>query len=274
MTEGQAQRDYFFASDAERDRLQLQAQVWEPETEALLDRIGVRPGWSCLEVGCGAMGVLGPLSRRVGPNGRVVGLEPDASYIAAAGAFRREAKLENVELLQRSLDDHGLPQDAFDLVHERFVLPHVGAPQQMLERMIALTKPGGIIVVQEGDHSSWNFHPPAKGWARFVRVIEDTVALKSDINIGRRTYALLRGLGLEGVSVRAAVLALPSRHPYMRMPIAAVEAMRPRIVAAKLSTDAELAELLRGVEECAGDPEAFQITFTVTQVWGRKPAAC
>lgn len=36
-----------------------------------------RPGWRCLDLGCGAMGILGPLSRRVGPDGSVVGLDQD-----------------------------------------------------------------------------------------------------------------------------------------------------------------------------------------------------
>ena len=40
---------------AELERLRLQARVWEPEAEHLLDRIGVEPGWRCLDLGCGGM---------------------------------------------------------------------------------------------------------------------------------------------------------------------------------------------------------------------------
>src|SRR4051794_11047087 len=63
------------ASASELERLRLQARVWEPEAETLLDRIGVQPGWRCADLGCGAMGILGPLSRRVGPTGRILGLD-------------------------------------------------------------------------------------------------------------------------------------------------------------------------------------------------------
>jgi ubiquinone/menaquinone biosynthesis C-methylase UbiE len=50
-------------SAAELERLGLQARVWDPEAGAMLDRIGLQPGWHCLDLGCGAMGIWGPLSR-------------------------------------------------------------------------------------------------------------------------------------------------------------------------------------------------------------------
>jgi len=50
--------DYILASPAEMERLRLQARAWEPDAETMLDRIGIQPGWSCVDVGCGAMGIL------------------------------------------------------------------------------------------------------------------------------------------------------------------------------------------------------------------------
>ena len=117
----------------------------------------------------------------------------------------------------------------------------------------------------------WNFYPPSPTWPRLKQIIEAAFALRSDINIGRRTYGMLRRAGLEDVTIRAAVLALQDSHPYMRLPIVGVTAMRPRIVEAGIATDAELDELLAHVEQRVSDPETFQITFTLTQVWGRKP---
>src|SRR5215831_1583540 len=68
-----ASEKYLLAGGAaELERLQLQARVWEPEAETMLDHIGLEAGWHCLDLGCGAMGILGPLARRVGPSGQVV----------------------------------------------------------------------------------------------------------------------------------------------------------------------------------------------------------
>ena len=36
---------YILSNTAEADRLRIQARVWEPDVEALLNQIGVRPDW-------------------------------------------------------------------------------------------------------------------------------------------------------------------------------------------------------------------------------------
>ena len=37
----------------EYQRLRDQARMWEGATAQVLDRVGLRPGMSCLDVGCG-----------------------------------------------------------------------------------------------------------------------------------------------------------------------------------------------------------------------------
>lgn len=90
-----AQSDYLLSdATSERERLRLQARVWEHETEAWLDLLGPIPDWRCLDLGCGAMGLLGPLARRVGPDGHVVGVDRDSLQLRGA----RDFVLENAEV--------------------------------------------------------------------------------------------------------------------------------------------------------------------------------
>lgn len=263
--------DYILLSDAEKERLQLQARVWEAETERLLDAIGVQAGWACLDMGCGAMGILGPLSRRVGENGRVIGLEMDEKLIMAARQYVDEEELVNVTLQQGDAYQSNLTANSFDLAHERFVLPHVADPAALLQEMMRLTKPGGMVVIQEPDHSSWNFWPASEKWPRLLHILESALALRGDINIGQRTFHLARQAGLAAVKVRAGVVALQDNHPYMKMPLVAAAAMRPHMIAAGLTTETELDDLLADFAQRAANPETMMITFTVTQVWGQKP---
>lgn len=264
---------YFLAGAEELERLELQAGVWEPEADAMLERIGVAPGWSCADLGCGAVGILGPLYRRTGQLGRVIGLDADCSLLNAARAYVQREGLSNIELVEGDVGATGLPQASFDLVHARFLLPHVESPEGVLREMIALAKPGGTIALQENDHSSWNFHPPCPAWSRLLSLLEQTFALKGDINIGRRTFHMLKSAGLEDVQVRAAVLALQDCHPYMRMPLIGARAMRGRLIASGLTDEKEFEELTQAVEQAANDPDRVQVTFTLIQAWGRKPAA-
>ena len=155
-----ASENYLLAGGAaELERLQLQARVWEPEAEVMLDQIGLQAGWQCLDLGCGA-------SRRVGPTGRVVGVDLDARQLAAARAFVQEAGLHNVEILEQDAYHTTLPRQSFDLVHVRFVFAPIGRDEDLLGEMVALTKPGGIVAIQEPDATCWNCFPHHEAWDR------------------------------------------------------------------------------------------------------------
>ncbi len=267
--------DGYLLSDSasEVERLRLQVRVWEPEAEAMLDRIALQPGWQCIDLGCGAMGILGPLSRRVGPTGRVVGVDVGATQLGAALAFVQDEGLANVEILERDAYHTGLPRESFDFVHVRFLFGPVGRDDELLREMLALTRPGGIVAIQEAvDGTSWRCYPPHPAWDQLTRAILAAFAQGGgDFNVGQRTYGMVRAAGLRDVQVRPAVLALQHGHPYMRLPILMATSLRPRILEGGLLSEAELDEALAGCEQVAQDPERFALTFVVTQVWGRKP---
>lgn len=261
---------YFLASDEELSRLQVQAHVWEPDAEIMLDRIGVGPGWNCVDMGCGGMGILGPMSRRIGVSGRVVGLDADQGLLESAAAYSEAEGLNNVQLQKDDVTDPDLPEETFGLVHSRFLLPHVDSPLAVLQNMVELAKPGGVIASQENDHSSWNFYPHCPEWAELLELLEKTFALRGDINIGRRTFHMLKECGLEDVRIRTSVQALQDCHPYMRMPLIGACAMRERMIEAGLTTEREFERLVQAVEQAVNDPDRVQVTFTLVQAWGRK----
>src|SRR5690242_19692608 len=105
---------------AELERLTLQARVWEPETERILDQINLQPGATCLDLGCGAMGILESLRRRVGSSGHVVGVDMDATLLAAAKGLLEEHGINDIELLTQDAYKSDLPDSTFDLTHVRF----------------------------------------------------------------------------------------------------------------------------------------------------------
>jgi ubiquinone/menaquinone biosynthesis C-methylase UbiE len=101
----------------EIERLRIQGDAMAPDTRIMLERIGVGPGWRCLDIGCGPRGITDLLSERVGASGRVVGLDMDEKHLAHA----RKAARANVEFMRGDAYGSGLPDGAFDLVHMRFV---------------------------------------------------------------------------------------------------------------------------------------------------------
>lgn len=267
--------NYVLASSAtELERLRLQARVWEPETERWLDEIGIQQGWTCADLGCGAMGIIGPLSRRVGATGRILGIDRDPLQLAGARQYVAEQALGNVEIVEDDAYASTLPGTSFDFVHARFLLAPVGHDDELLREMLRLTKPGGIVALQEPDASAWDFYSSDPDWRRLKSCI--FAAFRGgggDFDAGRRTFGLLRSLGLEQVRMRAAVLALYDCHPYMRLPVQFATSLRSRLLGEGLIGEGEFDAAIAACERVAGDPERTCITFVVTQVCGRKSLA-
>ena len=113
-----AEPEYLLSGGAaELERLCFQARVRVPASQQLLDSIGVSAGWRCLDLGCGGVGILGPLSRRVGSESHVLGIDRDPQQLAAARAHVEELKLRNVDVVEADAYATNLPGASSDLVH-------------------------------------------------------------------------------------------------------------------------------------------------------------
>jgi SAM-dependent methyltransferase len=266
--------DYLLArAPNEVERLQSWGRIWESEAEAMLDRIGIQPGWNCLDLGCGPMGVLSALSRRVGPAGHVVGADIDPKQLAAARELTQREGLTNIEFVEADAFDTGLPRESFDLVHVRFVFSPLGRDQVLMQELLALTRPGGVVVTQEADDCSYICHPPQPAWERLKALTAAAFERAGgDAQAGRRMYGLLRNAGLEDVKARAVALALPAGHPYRRWPLESTMGTRPRTREWGLMSDSEWEQLVAECEQIADDPECFLVSFMVVQTWGLKRA--
>jgi SAM-dependent methyltransferase len=264
--------DYLLMSgDAEMQRLRLQAQVWEPAAVDFLASLDIQPGWKALDLGCGAMGILRPLSQLVGDTGSVVGLDSDATQLAAARSFVAEAKLTNVSVIEGNAFDTGLPAGHFDLVHVRFLFAPIGRDAELLAEMLRLLRPGGLIAVQEPDASCWNVAPPNSSWSALKAAILATFrAGGGDFNAGCRMFGMLRTAGAQQVTQRNAVLAATGQHPYKRLPLQFAGSLSKRILDGGFLSDEQLATCLSDVAAVADDPASVMTTFIVTQVAGRK----
>lgn len=254
------------------DRLQLEARTWEAAARAMLREINVRPGWVCADVGCGALGIVGPLSEAVGPEGRVIGFDSDPMVLGAIRHWLAAEGLTNVEVLKADAYNTGLPRAAFDLVHARFLFAPLGRDDELLREMKALARRGGVVAAQEPDAASWSCFPPTPSFTALKKVILETFRQGGgDFDAGRRMYAMMRSAGLTDVQVRPHVLVLKPGHPYRRSPLQFVASLRPRILEAGLLSERELDSAAAEFERVAADHHTVMTTFTVLQTWGRKP---
>jgi SAM-dependent methyltransferase len=265
MTDG-----YLLAGQrSELERLQLQAQVWEPAGARLLDEIGAGTGLRAVDIGCGAMGWLRLLSQWVGRSGQVIGTDIDDTLLAAARSWAGELGLSNVELVDDDLFDSRLEPGSFDLVHARFELAPLGRAAEQLAAYRRLLLPGGTLVIEEPDSGSWHLNPPAEATHRLIELIRRAfTAAGGDFDAGRTLPAVFDGLGVRP-AVSAVVLALPPGHPYLRVPIQFSVSLESRLT--ELVPPAEFADLRVRAEAELSDPHRWGTTFTLIQATATIP---
>jgi SAM-dependent methyltransferase len=132
-------------SEGESARLQRQADELAPDSAALLDRVGLRPGQGAIDLGCGPRGILDLLAGRVSPGGRVVGLDADPAHTAMAATFVSGRKLSGVAIVTADARRTGLRSGSFDLVHARTLLANLPHPADVVAEMVRLARPGPVL---------------------------------------------------------------------------------------------------------------------------------
>lgn len=260
--------------DTERERLARQGEAHPRLTSWTLDALGVGAGGTVLELGGGDGLLLAAAAARVGPTGRVVGVDRDPRLIAAArarlSAFPWAAAVEADAMTYRA--DEG----DFDAVHCRLVLMHQREPDAFLQRMVALARPGGWVGAQEYDADGIPCYPPLPAFAEMIAAgIEAITAMGSDVQAGRKLPERFRRAGLAEVAVEAEVPFVPLTDPRMAIWLGAFGAVGALVERTGRMSAAAYDALVAQVRAAHGDPGGAGCTVrfpALVGAVGRKPA--
>jgi SAM-dependent methyltransferase len=262
------------SNPAESARLRRQSDELRPQGAELLDRIGLAPGQSAIDLGCGPSGILDLLSAAVAPGGRVVGLDADPAHTAMARQYAGDRGLAGVEVVTADARRTGLPAGSFDLVHARTLLVTIPEPAEVLAEMVRLARPGGWVASQEPDTQNAFCYPPLPAWDRLREIFHAGFGRSgADLIIGRRLPEMYRQAGLEHIEVVAYAPLYPAGHSRRTILPDLVRSLRPMILELGLSDERELAGLDRAVREHLADPRTVALAHLLFVTWGRKPAA-
>ena len=176
-------------------RLKLLERQLDPVTIRHLQSVTVKTGHQCLELGAGGGSIARWLSTQVGTNGQVLAVDLDTSCLVADPAHA------NLEIVEANIADMALPADTYDVVHARLVLMHIAERDRVLARMVEAIKPGGWLVIEEGDLTNQQAYLPRGGVDSLYQEVlgeihQQQVANGMSVNYGCQLPGLLAPMDL------------------------------------------------------------------------------
>lgn len=141
--------NYTFDNSGETSSARLNALefVCDPITSRQFDRIGMREGWACLEIGAGSGSIGELMARRVGPTGSVLITDIDTRFLSGTTGSR----FRTVKVQAHDITKDPLPAEKFDAIHARNVLLHLPSARSVLERLVPALKTGGWLIIEDFD---------------------------------------------------------------------------------------------------------------------------
>jgi len=259
-------------SYAEERRLKKQAEELRQESARMFDRIGIEKGSRAIDLGCGPQGVLDLLSERVGPAGQVVGVERDRGSVAEAERFVADRALRNVSVIERDAAATAIPEASIDLLHARLLLVNVPHAESVVQEMIRLARPGGVVASHEADYLPHLCDPPLRAWDRLFEVFRTYSAGNGiDLFVGRRVHRLFCQAGLKDIEVHPIIHAYPHGHGRRLIFWQFLQNVRDRILEQGLIAEPEFSECMAELKEHLDRPDTLVVSHLFFQVWGRKP---
>ena len=247
-------------ADAEQDRLALLEALFDPFTRHNLDRLGLAPGWRCLEVGAGAGSIARLLAERAGA-GQVVATDLGTSALQALAPL-------GVRVLRHDVTSDPQPGH-FDLIHARFVLDHLPERQTTLARMASWLRPGGWVLVEAGGPlPELSSHP---GVRRSLQALSTVMAraIGSDATWARTLPRPLERAGLIGCQAEGLAIPVRGGSPMARWLRASTRLVQARALAAGVVSQAEL----EAAYDVYDDPDFVDYTWLTIAAWGRRGGA-
>ncbi|MEV6524990.1 class I SAM-dependent methyltransferase [Longispora sp. NPDC051575] len=246
-------QELFIPSEREQRRLHLLAEVFDPHSIALLDRIGLSSGWHCLEVGAGTGSLLPTMAARVGAAGRVVATDLDTRFMDHHHGGV-------VEVVRHDVQGEEPPAGRFDLIHARLVLEHLPDRQRVVERLLASLSPDGVLCVEA---TSWV--PAAAVVGDYGRALASLMAaghrlLGSDLSWARTFPLPLQRVGLTKVEAEGRTVVVRGGTPHAEL----MYLTFAQPASAGLLPDVAMAQ----IGALLLDPTFVDHSATMTAAWG------
>ncbi len=160
-----------------------------------------KEGSLILEAGCG-VGAQTKIIAKNNIDSTFVSVDLSIASLEKAEVSIKEHDIKNVEFKVADLLNLPFKDNHFDHIFVCFVLEHISQPKEAIQELKRVLKPGGTLMIIEGDHGSAYFYPNSLS---AQKVIQAQVTLQEqkggNANIGRALYPLLFDSGFKNINI-------------------------------------------------------------------------
>ena len=223
----------------------------------------------CIDLGCGGGQVTLEIARLVAPGGSAVGVDMDQIKLDLARRTAAQRGLGNVEFRQLNVRDWDEP-GGYDAVYCRVLLHHLSRPVDLLGRMWAAVRPGGVLIVEDADFDGRCCHPPNEGFDFFLRTYGQVLQRSGgDHAFGRKLYA---GFLAAGIPRPQVTLVQPAWTEGKEKTLAwsTLEATAEAIVSQRVASEGDVMAALATLERFTADPQTLICGPCIFQLWSAR----
>jgi len=266
------------ASLAEHQRLISSARRTGLHVREMCARAGVGMGARVIDIGCGPVGALLELAELTGPEGTVVGLDSSTEAVETARAIVSTRGLSNVSVMHGDIhaaDPKTIASDGlFDAAHVRLMLAHQTDSVGTLQRVMALLRPGGRMLLFEAveDPRYPTFDPPVPACQTARELVFAAMRHHgAGVDSARRLPRLCEEAGLRVLDARGGFSLTTPASELVEITRLLLLSARKAIVAFELATDAVVDALAEALAAAQGGEFRSVLGWLFVQVIAQAP---
>jgi ubiquinone/menaquinone biosynthesis C-methylase UbiE len=256
--------------EAAVQRLTALHRVYSPAGRRILLRAGLKSGMTAADFGCGVGATTRTLAEMVGSSGSVTGVDVSAAQLEQGRNLCDREGITNVIFVEASATATGLRRDSFDLVYCRFLLLHLVDPAACLREMLAILKPGGLLVVEDGDLTSAGSTPASSlhWFADLFGRLGPTRGL--NYALSNHLYHLVKAAGFPEPDIEIHQPAIARGEDRFLLKWTVEEAAQA-FMAAGLVTAPEMNTILADMDRDTRNSDILPLAPRMSLVWAQKP---